>query len=566
MNPRNEHPNPQFVRKNWQNLNGEWDFAFDFGKSGRERGLAEGNGFDKKITVPFCPESELSGIGCKDFISCVWYKRTVTLDKAQTEGSVLLRIGACDYLAEVFVNGVSVGTHKGGYSSFSFDITRFVKEGENTLVICAEDNVFPGMQGSGKQSPKYHSFGCFYTRTTGIWQTVYLEFAPKARIEKFRVIPDIDNCLVTVSGVVSCPGSIGIEAFYEGRPVGSVTRKCGKVFSAELPLSELHLWEAGCGNLYDMTLTFGEDTVSTYFGMRSVELNETAFLLNHKPLFMRLVLDQGFYPDGIYTAKDEATLVRDIELSLAAGFNGARLHEKVFEPRFLYHCDRLGYIVWGEYGNWGQGLSNPGVLEYFLPEWQEVLERDISHPAIVGWCPLNETSEDQRKGFLENVYDMTKQIDPSRPCIDTSGCVHVVTDIFDVHDYTQDPAVFAERLGTFLDTGDGSHYFRGKFQTYKGEPFFMSEYGGIGIKLEKEGKNWSYGNACREYEEFYERYKGLTDVLLDCPRMCGFCYTQLYDVEQEQNGLYTYEREPKFDMARICAINSRKAVIEIEEE
>ena len=291
-------------------------------------------------------------------------------------------------------------------------------------------------------------------------------------------------------------------------------------------------------------------------------------LINGKSVFQRLVLDQGFYPDGIYTASTDEALENDVKLSMAAGFNGARLHEKVFEPRFLYHCDRLGYLVWGEQGNWGMDPSAPDGLKNFLPEWMEAVERDFNHPAIIGWCPFNETwdyeGRKQDDDLLAIVYRMTKLYDTTRPCIDTSGNFHVITDIYDLHDYEQNPEEFASHYESYAKDGIlawDNHAPRQK--QIVGIPVFISEYGGI--KWDVEGVNkdsWGYGDGPRTEEEFLARYKGLTDVLLDNPKMFGFCYTQLYDIEQEQNGLYTYDREPKFDMTVFHGINSAKAAIE----
>jgi len=572
---RAEHPNPQFERRTWLNLNGKWDFAIDHGKSGRARGMTKGEGFDRYIEVPFCPESRLSGVVNTDFMPCVWYKRSINVTKEQLLGRVFLVVGASDYFTEVYVNSISVGKHKGGYCSFRLDITDALTEGENLLVICAEDDTRSPLQAVGKQCTSYTSRGCSYTRTTGIWQTVYLEFAPNARIEKFKICPDTDNCCVNITGELCGRGTLTVEAFYEGRSVGRTSFEASSHFNANIALSELHLWELGCGRLYELILTFGDDTVYSYFGMRKVEMGKTEFLLNGKSVFMRLVLDQGFYPDGIYTAKDEETIIKDIKLSMDAGFNGARLHEKVFEPRFLYHCDKMGYMVWGEYPNWGYDYSDARVCGIFTAEWLEILERDFNHPSIVGWCPFNEVWTEDPKGnrqaLLKTAYIITKAFDTTRPCIDTSGGYHVVTDIFDVHDYDQDPKALRtryERLEkeNFLEE---KPHIKGHEQ-YGNEPVFVSEYGGIGIhipKIEDGGVSaWSYGNACKSLEEFYERYKGLTDALLDNPRLCGFCYTQLYDIEQEQNGLYDYDRVPKFDISIIRGINIRKAAIETETE
>ena len=570
--PRQEHPKPQMQRTGWMNLNGEWDFAFDFGNSGIDRKFFERAELDKKIIVPFCPESDLSGIGHKDFIPAVWYLRIVELSAEQLKGRVRLHFGAVDYECHVWVNGKEVGSHKGGYVSFVFDITKYVNAGENTIVVYAADNNRSGLQCKGKQSSLYHSHGCDYTRTTGIWQTVWLEFVPENYIEKVWFYPNIADGTLTVKAKTVGDGVLCAEAFYEGKSCGSAKAvvTAGNAMMI-LKLSEVHLWEVGAGRLYDLKLTFGEDCVDSYFGMREVVLDGYQFKLNGKSVFQRLVLDQGFYPDGIYTAPSDEVLARDIHLSLAAGFNGARLHQKIFEERFLYHCDKLGYIVWGEQGNWGLDHSDPRALKAFLPEWMEALERDFNHPAIIGWCPFNETwdyaERKQDDDLLQIVYLMTKQYDTTRPCIDTSGNFHVITDIFDVHDYEQNVELFTERIkkissdGVLIDQIERNPHLKHR-QTYRGEAIFMSEYGGIGWDESRTGFGWGYGNGPKSKEELLERYAGLTNALLDCPEMMGFCYTQLYDVEQEVNGLYTYERKPKFDMEVIRKINTRKAAIE----
>ena len=341
----------------------------------------------------------------------------------------------------------------------------------------------------------------------------------------------------------------------------------GGFVTAHLDLKEAYLWEVGEGRLYDLELRFNEDKVDSYFGLRDVRLDGQKFLINGKSVFQRLVLDQGFYPDGIYTAPTEEAMIKDIQISLDVGFNGARLHEKIFEPRFLYHCDKMGYIVWGEYPNWGMDSSNPNILFSILPEWIEEIERDFNHPSIIGWCPFNETWDyDGRKQHDETlavVYNTTKALDRTRPCIDTSGNFHVITDIFDVHDYEQDPKVFKEHYDKLMTEGELFDNHK-KRQKYTGGPTFVSEYGGIRWSVNEGEQNaWGYGDAPKNKYEFIERYKGLTDALLDNDQMFGFCYTQLYDVEQEQNGLYTYSRKPKFEASIFRAINSRKAKIEL---
>ena len=562
---RAEHPNPQCKRENWRNLNGTWEFDFDFGKSGKDRRLFEGGELTRTIEVPFCPEAPLSGIGYRDFIPAVWYRRTFSLNDAERAGRVLLHFGAVDYAATVYVNGKQVGEHRGGFVSFCFDITDACHTGENVLTVYAEDDTRSPLMPSGKQSPYYKSKDCVYTRTTGIWQTVWLEFVPTAHIASFRLYPDAANATLRVEAKVMGEGLLRAEAFYDGKPMGAAEKKAANgVCSLEIPLSETHLWEIGNGRLYDLRLSFGEDEIKSYFGLRDICFDGMKFRLNGKSVFQRLVLDQGFYPDGVYTAPTEEALVKDIALSMALGFDGARLHEKVFEPLFLYHCDRLGYIVWGEYPNWGLDITKPEGLFSILPEWLEEVERDFNHPAIVAWSPFNETwnAAGSMRDTQRCIYRATKAADPTRPCVDTSGGYHVeTTDFYDTHDYEQDPAVFRARYDVLMT--EGKLYDRWDMhQRWNGRmPVCISEYGGIRWSDDKSG--WGYGKTPASEEEFYSRFKGLTDALLDNDKMFSLCYTQLYDVEQEQNGLYTYAREPKFaDMTFFYNVMRRKAKIE----
>ncbi len=578
MIPRGEHPKPQFRRDSWMNLNGTWAFEIDQGRSGQDRGLHHPQArLSQEILVPFCPESELSGVGYKDFMYGVWYQKKVVLTQAQCAGTVFLHFGAVDYEAAVYVNGKAAGTHKGGYVSFKLDITALAVPGENVITVNAIDDTRNDLCASGKQSHKPYSFGCFYTRTTGIWQTVWLEFAPKSHIKSVRYETDIHAGLLLITAQLEGQGNFLAKASYEGRPMGQAkAEKAAGELKLALKLDEIHLWEPGAGRLYDLELSFGEDLVHSYFGLRSIRLDGYKFLINEKSVFQRLILDQGFYPDGIYTAPTDAALERDIDMCMALGFNGARLHEKIFEERFLYHCDRKGYLVWGEYPNWGLNHSRPEALISFLPEWLEELERDRNHPAIIGWCPFNETwdceGHPQYKGFLSTVYRVTKAVDPSRPCIDTSGNIHEETDIFDVHDYIQDPGVFKSHYDRLMTDGElydylgQTHNGYANRQFYDGGITFVSEYGGIrwaaGEKDENQRGSWGYGKDVQGMEDFKNRFKGLTDALLDNSRMFGFCYTQLTDVEQEQNGLYTYDRRCKFDPQWIRSVVARKAAIE----
>lgn len=583
--PRAEHPNPQWERETWKNLNGPWEFEFDFGCSAVERRLWEKERFDREILVPFCPESRLSGIGYTDFINGVAYRRNFELSQEELSGRVLLHFGAVDYEASVYVNGTLVGSHKGGYTSFCFDITKHVAPGPNTLFVAVKDDVRSGLQPKGKQAHLYASSGCDYTRTTGIWQTVWLEFVPERHIQSAKYYPDPANGKVTVTGLVQGQGTLQLTTLWEDKPVGEAALSVEDgFFTAQLDLSETHLWEPGKGGLYTLLLSFGEDRVKSYFGLRTAKFQGRKFLLNGKSLFQRFVLDQGFYPDGIYTAPTEEDLMKDIQLSFAAGFNGARLHEKVFEARFLYHCDRLGYLVWGEYPNWGLDHAHPLSTETYLNQWSEAVERDFNHPAIIGWCPFNETwgyrEEREKNALLTSLYKLTKRLDPTRPCIDSSGNYRVLSEVYDIHDYDQDTQSFQARWDgltdriretggvipaedPFFNSAPEGPSGRAPFfnQPYDNQPIFVSEYGGIRWP-DDTVEGWGYGNAPATPEEFFARYKGLTEALLNNPEIFGFCYTQLYDVEQEVNGLYTYGRAQKFDISLIQKINQQKAAIE----
>ena len=567
--PRAEYPTPQFARENWMNLNGEWEYSTDRAVSGEARKLymPESDAFTETIIVPFCRESELSGVGDKDFCECVWYRKKLTLpeDWQSGEKRIILHVGACDYVATVYVNGQKIGKHVGGFVSFSFDITPALTEGENTIVISAYDDTRSGNQPGGKQSLRYGSYGCYYTRTTGIWQTVWLECVPGAYLKSARYLTDVAASTLTVEAKAVSPDGTPFkaEAYWDGKKVGEAsavtTFGCATV---QVKLSELHLWELGKGGLYDLVLTLGDDVVKSYFGMRSLGLSDSALVINGKKVFQRTVLDQGFYPDGIFTAPTEQALIDDITRSMDCGFNGARLHQKVFEPLFLYHCDRLGYMVWDELGNWGLNLARPNAWKAYTCEWTEVVARDINHPSIIGWCPFNETKLDQDPDIIAILADLTRRLDPTRPVIDTSGWVHVdgATDIMDWHDYDQNPETFRQR---YIDVANGVGVMNKRFTTETIIPRFISEYGGI--KWDVNSGNsaaWGYGNAPQTEEEFLERFKGLAEALLENPFITGLCYTQLTDVEQEVNGLYTYDRKAKFDVSFFKKVLSQKAAME----
>lgn len=591
--PRSEYPRPQFVRADWLCLNGEWQFEIDAGDSGLERGLRDRD-LSGTITVPFCPESPLSGVNCQDYMDAVWYRRTLALPAEWAGRNVVLHFQAVDYDATVWVNGVEVGRHRGGFTPFSCDLSRVAQPGEEVTIVVRARDTHRDPQPRGKQAQSYGPRGAIYYRTTGIWQTVWLEPVPASALQRPRITPDVGNGRFLVEQPVkgARPGqrvriTLRDAAGEVCRAEGSAAADFTSQLVLEIPEARQRSWQPGDPHLYDLEIELLDasgaviDQAASYAGLRSVTLDGMAVKINGQVIFQRLVLDQGYYPDGIMTAPSDDALVADIELSMAAGFNGARLHQKVFEERFLYHADRLGYLVWGEFGDWGcrgygprSDHQQPGAT--YITQWLEALARDYSHPAIVGWCPLNETWQNMtdRTTVLDDVtrgmFLATKAMDLTRPVLDTSGYSHRVaeTDVYDCHDYTQDPDIFR---GRHSRVAQGEPYYNGaQGETwslpYAGQPFFVSEFGGIWWNPNaKPGEDsWGYGERPKGIEEFYDRFDRLFAALLDDPAMFGYCYTQLTDVYQEQNGIYTFTREKKFDMDRIRAAQQRPAAIEQE--
>jgi beta-galactosidase/beta-glucuronidase len=573
--PRPEYPRPDMVRADWLNLNGSWEFALDLTDTGEEKAFIQGQGFDQRILVPFAPESPLSGIGRLDFLAAAWYKRTFALPESWTGKRVLIHFEACDYETTVWLNGQKVGVHVGGYTPSCFDLTPFLVSGENRLVVRARDDTRSGLQPTGKQSHRLNSYSCLYRRTTGIWQTVWLEPVSSPFIEKYSVVPNLDSgeALICVC-LNQAPegGEITLRAADpQGRLEFQASRPAARVVPFIVKLKSPRPWSVRTPYLYGLEIALlsqgrVEDRISGYFGLRKVEVRGDKIYFNNKPLFLRTVLDQGFYPDGIYTAPSDEALKKDIEISQGLGFDGARLHQRVFERRFLYWADRLGYLVWGEFADWGLDLSRPEAFLLFSREWAEAMERDMTHPALIGWCPLNERWGDNYPGTIEGIFALTKRLDPTRLVIDSSGGYHAARpDVYDSHNYEQDVARFKTAFdGLLLSPPDV--FVNGekeKNTPYQGQPYFVSEYGGIWWNPgQQDEKSWGYGDRPRSGEEFLDRYKKLTESLLLNPKMAGFCYTQLYDIEQEVNGLYTFDRRPKFDPAFFQRINQQKARIE----
>ncbi len=579
--PRAEYPRPQFERADWVNLNGEWSFALDLSDSGRDRDFYNSKGFEQRITVPFAPESKLSGIGYTDFINSVWYQRMIQIPSAWQGKRVKLNFGAVYYESEVYIDGRFVGRHYGGSDSFAFDITDFVGDGkEHSIVVHAESDLRSGTQPGGKQSTNYYSYGCSYTRTTGIWQTVWMEAVDDMALERVQVVTDIDNEQIVVIPTyynVAGGNTLSVEVRDGGKVVAHAESAAVQGVPVVVALKKAKLWSPESPFLYDVVYEVKDaegktlDRVDAYVGMRKVHIDGNKIYLNNKPYYQRLVLDQGFYPDGIWTAPSDEALKHDIEMSKAAGFNGARLHQKVFEERFHYWADKLGYIVWGEMASWDKDFNSVAAARNFLSEWGNIVVRDRNHPALIVWTPFNEefgVPSNEAGRFLTDVYNETRRLDPTRPVNTVSGGIYVISDFCTAHCYEQDGA----RLHSMLFDGEKFYQPQGpnggfdraiRKLYYDGSlPYLLDEFGGIKCaETQPEGGNsWGYGNAAPTREDFYTRLEALVKAIVDhSDKICGFCYTQLTDVEQEQNGVYYYDRGEKFDMGRVKAIFQMKA-------
>ena len=579
------HPNRQLRRDKWINLNGEWSLDFVEDKIHKKHA----------IQVPFCLESEYSGVAYKEFVKECVYSRFFTCPDRSDYERVILHFGAVDQEAKIYINGKYVGRHIGGYTPFSFDITDYITVGENELKVKVYDDVTDNIP-SGKQSEKVYSYGCFYTRTTGIWQTVWLEIVPNDHIVSVKYYTDINEPSVDIAIKTKDAGKINIAVFFADRMVGECHDRIECDGNFKIKLSEKHLWDVGKGNLYDVVITYNSDKVYSYFGLRSVEYNGRKFFLNGRSVFQRMVLDQGYYNGGVYTPKNFTDFDEDIKRTVKLGFNGVRLHQKVFDPEYLYYCDKSGVMVWGEFPSWGIRYSDLDALGEFTKEWTEAVERDFNHPSIVTWCPLNEVWDNIKDKriprdvrFVDAVYELTKAIDPTRPCVDVSGGHHGHrTDLFDFHSYGE-----YETLKEIIDCLENENKLsvwmlyneKEPNLTYNGDyPVNISEFGGKKFSNKAGSQNessdpirrdyvveatddWGYGNSISDEEKFVEQYEKIVNLLLSCEKLSGFCYTQLYDIEQEQNGFYTYTRENKFSKSatdRIRRCNS--AVAKIEEE
>ncbi|GBG09701.1 glycoside hydrolase family 2 [Paenibacillus agaridevorans] len=530
--------------------------------------------------MPYGFESKLSGIGDPAAHDVVWYRRTFQLSDAYRNKRVLIHFGAVDYTTIVWVNGIKVGEHEGGHISFSFDVTEALREGENKLVVRAEDYARDLAVPRGKQYWKDQSETIFYTRTTGIWQTVWLEPVSDIHLERVKLTPDIDantcSLRVFISGLENVSGKVELKATasFKGTVEAESTFVIGKSVSNHMiSLNDFNYhdsrwnrwWSPEHPHLYDLRLVLAVagkevDRVDSYFGMRKISIEKGKVCLNNHPYYMKLVLDQGYFPDGLLTAPSDGSIREDVELTKAMGFNGARKHQKIEDPRYLYWCDKLGLLVWGEAANAYEMHEN--YVQRFTAEWQAAVERDYNHPCIVAWVPLNESwgvpnilHDEREQQHALAMYYLTKSLDPTRIVISNDGWEHMKSDLLTIHDYEWREEKLNER---YVDTETAIHARPADRQLYVGgteyenEPIIVSEFGGISFK-KSHWEGWGYSGAEND-EDFLSRLAAVIRPMLQSPVVQGFCYTQLTDVEQEINGLLTYDRKPKVPLEQIKRI------------
>ena len=579
--PRLEYPRPQFVRSIWFNLNGEWEFAFDDADEGLSLGWYDGRTLPLRIKVPFAYQTKLSGIHDTAIHEVVWYARSFELPEEFSKRDLLLTFNAVDYASTVWINGQEVGHNRGGHVPFQFDIAPYLRKGENRLTLRVEDRQDP-QQPRGKQSFTGLPEGIDYYCTTGIWQTVWLEPVPPMRIEELRFNTDAERNRLDVTVFLHAPSAawrVEVEVLEEGRRIAigedQTAVATGRI---NLTIPYAKLWSPESPHLYDLQVRLYEgdkllDEVGSYFGLRGIELRDGQFLLNGKPTYLKMVLDQGYWPEGYLTAPSDEALQTDIGWVKMFGFNGVRKHQKIEDPRWLYWCDKLGVLVWEEMPNAREW--SPKAEDLLSAEWQDAVRRDYNHPCIVTWVPVNESmgfpglslEHAGQYAFIERMVRVTRRLDTSRAVIDNDGWEHTdITDICAIHDYTPSSEKIVGRYREMLSGGqlpskvwvDKPLFARGS--GYRGQPIVLSEVGGFltippDIPAEKRDLLYRFYDSFKTNEELLAKYEDLMKGISSLEFLAGFCYTQLTDIEQEINGLLTYDRKPKVNPEAIAAIH-----------
>lgn len=566
-------------------LNGSWDFAI-----GQPDATHDRVKFDKAIAVPFAPECSMSGVGHEDYIGTCWYRRTFKAPQRAAGERLRLVFEAVDYRCQVWVNGHHVGDHVGGYTRFEFDVTSALVDGpEQTVVLRVEDDPHDMSQPRGKQEWKPKPHAIWYPRTTGIWQSVWMEVVPATRIRHLTWTPNVRDWQIGFEAELDGPGrleaSVRVTLHFENEVIlrdtlsadrDGVRRVLGLRDPGIEDAKNDMLWKPGQPKLIEATVELLDsagnvvDTVESYTAMRSSGTMGTRFTLNGRPTYLRLLLDQGYWPESGLTAPDDEALKRDVELIKALGYNGVRKHQKIECERFLYWADVLGVMVWEELPS--AYAFTPAATERLADEWKAAIRRDRSHPCIVAYVPVNESwgfpdlelSEAQRNG-VRALYYLTKTLDPTRPVISNDGWEPTETDMVGVHDYAADPQVLLDRydttqrdLKTILATvRPGNRALLLDAEDYVGQPTLMTEFGGIAFSPDEQ-QTWGYSRAT-DATDYLRRYAGLLEAVRKSPAFCGLCYTQLTDTYQEANGILKMDRTPKADLEllRIATVGPR---------
>ncbi|MEQ9715251.1 MAG: glycoside hydrolase family 2 TIM barrel-domain containing protein [Candidatus Asgardarchaeum sp.] len=579
------YPRPDFRRKNWIDLTGKWLFHFDYKERLTFENAKDLDMYTNEINVPYPYQSTLSGIGVDVECDVIWYACQFSVSPLHLKSykTFLIKFGAVDYESHVWLNGKYLGKHIGGYDPFSFNISDIV-ENENTLILKVIDR--HGDQPRGKQAKRGEKpSGIIYTKVTGIWQPVWLEMIKeKTYIENYQIIIESSKSFilrVQMGGKMKEDLSLEVSITSGGASIEQrVIRLKQMIVEEKIELEDPILWSPDDPHLYDLKLTLKHDEeildeVEGYFGLREISIKGDKILFNGKPIYLQMVLDQGYYLDGIYTPKRVEDFLSDLKNVIEMGFNGVRAHQKPPDPRYLYIADSLGVLVWEEMADWGMSLKKEN-LEIFLSQWRNIIKRDFNHPSVITWVPFNEriepTKSEEARKFILTVFEETKKLDPTRPVIDSSGWTHVKTDIMDIHDYLYcmntgreySEILNYEELWKPIIEGTelieiGSEPFRISIPgTYKKQPIVISEFGGWGIEGQKpviDRKPYVYAKL---YDSFrlQAKFEEIVKAIALASHISGYCYTQLYDVEGELNGLLTYNRKWKVDPQKIRKANN----------
>jgi beta-galactosidase/beta-glucuronidase len=579
------YPRPQLRRSSWISLDGPWRFAFD--GAGAWRSPADVEAWTHNIEVPYAPECARSGIGDQGFHRAVWYEREFEVDAKLLAGGrrLVLHFGAVDYRARVWVNGVPVAEHEGGHTPFNADITFALSpEGPQCLTVWAEDDPQDLEKPRGKQDWRLHPHSIWYPRTTGIWQTVWMESVPETSIGALRWTPSVERWEIAFSAFTRGPSHEDLRI--------SIKLGCGSRLLADdtyaLIGGEVHrrmslsdpgiddyrnelLWSPERPTLLDaeVKLLRGSeviDEIQSYTALRSISVQREKLLLNGRPYTMRLVLDQGYWPDTFMTAPSERALREDVVLAKSMGFNGVRKHQKLEDPRYLYWADVLGLLVWDEMPSAYRFTTRS--INRLMREWTEAIERDMSHPCVVIWVPFNESwgvpelsTTPAPRDAVAAFYHLTRTLDPSRLVVGNDGWESSATDIIGIHDYDCDPGHMHLRYGPEVTPKEvvDSRWTAGRLLTldgfpHRGQPICLTEFGGVAYIPGQEygDKSWGYSRA-RTPEEFEQMVCGVIEAARTTGMFSGFCYTQFTDTFQEVNGLLSADRVPKIPLERIAA-------------